>query len=144
MMKSVTYGLSFLFMIFAGCADSKSETQISGNAVVEDVELKPVIEFELTIQDMGAIEEGELVAIWFSYKNTGDAPLVIHDIKAGCGCTVPDWSKQPLEPGDTGTLKIIFNSAGKKGTQNLRITVLSNAMNQKEDLLLKAIVTSNQ
>ena len=143
MMKWVTYGLFFILTVFAGCADIKSEIQLSGNAGNTGMELKPVIEFEQNIQEMGVIKEGELVAAWFSYKNTGNAPLVIQDIKAGCGCTVPDWSEQPLEPGESGTLKIIFNSAGKKGTQNLRISVFSNAMNQKEDLLLKAIVNSN-
>lgn len=131
-------------MIIAGCTDNTGKTQISENTFSENHEPQPVIVFEQTIQDMGVIKEGELIAAWFSYKNNGNIPLVIHDIKAGCGCTVPDWSEQPLEPGASTTLKVIFNSAGKKGTQNLRISVFSNAVNQKEDLLLKAIVNSKQ
>jgi hypothetical protein len=79
---------------------------------------------------------------WFGYTNAGTAPLVIQEIKAGCGCTVPRWDNAPMAPGSSGTIRVVFDSNGKKGAQNILITVQSNAENPREKLYLKAIVES--
>ena len=67
---------------------------------------------------------------------------IVQDIKAGCGCTVPRWDKAPLAPGESGSIRVVFNSSGKSGSQNIRITVQTNARNPSEQLYLKAIVES--
>ena len=60
---------------------------------------------------------------------TGNAPLVIKQVDVTCGCTTPEWPKEPIAPGKSGTIKAVFNSAGKMGQQNKVITVQSNAVN---------------
>lgn len=100
----------------------------------------PVIVFEEHINDVGTIREGEKVIAWFDYANEGNGQLVINDIKAGCGCTVPEWDRKPLVSGDSGSVKVIFDSNGKRGMQMITITVSSNAENAKEKLTLKAQV----
>jgi len=144
MSNAFKYGWLYLGMLLgmflAGCASEGDKGSVNSASVIEDKHRGAVIDFETDIQDIGAISDGEHVAAWFTYKNTGHSPLIIQDIKAGCGCTVPSWSDQPLGAGESETIKIIFNSAGKKGTQNIRISVFSNAGNPNKDLYLKARV----
>ena len=96
--------------------------------------------FDTLLNNLGRIIEGEQVLCFYKYQNTGDQPLVIHSIKAGCGCTVPEWSEEPLKPGEKNDIKVLFNSSGKRGSQNIRITVSSNSRTPVSSLLLKAEV----
>ena len=57
---------------------------------------------------------------------TGDQPLMITNAKGSCGCTVPEWPKEPIMPGETGVIKVEFNSKGKKGVQSKRVTITAN------------------
>ena len=96
--------------------------------------------FERMVHDVGTLREGEQVVSYFPYRNTGEAPLIIENITSGCGCTVADWTSEPLPPGESRDLKIRFDSSGKTGVQRNRVTVLSNADNGKQVLTLKATV----
>lgn len=136
------YGLGFIVVLITGCLNEANDAKVNDGSLNSGSGKEPVIEFETAVNDLGAVCEGEQVAAWFTYKNTGNKPLVIQDIKAGCGCTVPRWNDQPLEAEESEVIKIIFNSAGKKGSQNIRISVFSNARNPKEVLYLKASVES--
>lgn len=88
------------------------------------------IEFSETTFDYGTITEGEKVEHIYKFKNTGKEPLVISNAKGSCGCTVPDWPKDPIAPGDAGEIKVVFNSKGKGSVegskQNKRVTVTAN------------------
>jgi hypothetical protein len=77
--------------------------------------------------DFGTIKQGDIVDHVFKFKNVGNKPLVISNIGVSCGCTVPDWSKEPVMPGKTGTLSAKFNSAGKMGMQTKVLTIESNS-----------------
>lgn len=101
----------------------------------------PVAVFGKTEHDFGTINEGQVVEYTFSLKNTGAAPMVIQDAKPSCGCTVPDWTKQPIPPGGTGFVKAKFDSNGKPGIQNKTITVLANTYPKQTVLRFKAMVT---
>jgi hypothetical protein len=101
------------------------------------------ISFDTLVKDLGTIREGERIIAYYDYSNTGDAPLIITGIKAGCGCTVPEWKKDPLAPGDSENFKVVFDSRGKSGLQDIRITVRSNAINSALDLRLKSSVETN-
>lgn len=96
--------------------------------------------FDTLVNDLGDVREGEQVLSYFRYKNIGGQPLVIHSIKAGCGCTAPQWSEKPLQAGERDAIKVLFNSSGKRGSQNIRITVTSNSGNPVSSLVLKAVV----
>ncbi|WP_201978234.1 DUF1573 domain-containing protein [Hymenobacter rubidus] len=87
----------------------------------------PAITFEEVKYDFGSVVQGGTVDHTFKFKNTGTAPLVISNIGVSCGCTTPEWTKDPVMPGKTGTIAAHFNSAGKMGMQNKVLTIESNA-----------------
>ena len=77
--------------------------------------------------NFGNIIEGEKVEHSYIFKNTGTNPLVVFEAHASCGCTVPEKPEKPILPGETGYLKVVFNSAGKHGHNEKDINVSSNA-----------------
>ena len=77
--------------------------------------------------DFGSIKQGDIVDHVFKFKNTGTQPLVISNVQASCGCTIPDWTKEPVAPGKMGMISAKFNSAGKMGMQTKVLTIESNA-----------------
>jgi hypothetical protein len=87
----------------------------------------PVITFEESSKDFGDITQGEKVENVFTFENTGNAPLIISNVAATCGCTVPSWPKEPIAPAKKGEIKVSFNSAGKMGKQNSVVRIYSNA-----------------
>ena len=77
-------------------------------------------------KDFGKIKEGENLEVSFRFKNVGDKPLVISNVSASCGCTVPETPKKPYAPGETGVIKASFNSTGKVGAQSKQVNVFAN------------------
>src|SRR5258708_18893302 len=100
----------------------------------------PVIEFDKTSYDFGAIKEGQKVSHTYQVKNTGAAPLIIQNAQPSCGCTVPDWTKTPIPAGGTGYVKAEFDSKGKTGIQDKTITVTANTWPKVTMLRFKAQV----
>lgn len=86
----------------------------------------PVISFEETEYEFGEINQGDKVNHTFKFTNTGKKPLVLSNVTTTCGCTAPDWPKEPIAPGKEGEIKVVFNSAGKLGMQNKAITIYAN------------------
>ena len=136
--------LFVLTLLVAACGSSTTGKEISGNGnqINNNPENMPVIEFIRNVHDFGKITEGEIVGITFIFRNTGKSNLVIHEASASCGCTVPRWDKEPVSPGDEGTLEVVFDSSGRTGSQNKSITVRSNAKNAIIILNIKAEVVS--
>jgi len=88
------------------------------------------IEFEKLSHDFGTIKEDDgVVSYSFRFKNTGDAPLIINNVKASCGCTTPEWTHKPLIPGSEGLIKVNFNPRRRPGNFTKTISVYSNAGN---------------
>ncbi|MFC4873763.1 DUF1573 domain-containing protein [Negadavirga shengliensis] len=87
----------------------------------------PVISFEASSKDFGDITQGDKVEHVFKFENTGKSPLIISNVAATCGCTVPSWPKDPIAPGEKGEIKVTFNSTGKMGKQNSVVRIYSNA-----------------
>jgi hypothetical protein len=77
----------------------------------------------------------------YSFKNTGAAPLIIQSAQGSCGCTVPDWTKEPIAVGATGFVKAKFDSSGKPNIQNKTVTVTANTWPKQTVLRFKAMVT---
>lgn len=84
------------------------------------------IEFDTLFHDFGRIEQGEKVTHYFTYKNTGDNPLIVTQVQPSCGCTVPDWTQDPVKPGEEGKVQVLFNSTGREGKQHKSVTVVAN------------------
>ncbi len=98
------------------------------------------IEFKISSFDLGNIFQGDSAVQVFEFSNVGTTPLLIHNVIATCGCTSPDWSKNPVLPGEKGSITIIFDSDNKIGRQNKIITVRSNAINSDFHLRISAMV----
>jgi uncharacterized protein (DUF58 family) len=96
----------------------------------------PVISFKEKSIDFGDIVQGAKVEHTFVLTNTGTAPLVISNVAATCGCTVPNWPKEPVAPGKSAEIKVSFNSTGKMGKQNSVVRIYSNATEPIEKVSL--------
>ena len=101
----------------------------------------PLAIYETTDHDFGTVNEGQKVTHIYKVKNTGEAPLIIQSAQPSCGCTVPDWSKDPIPVGGTGFVKAEFDSSGKPGINNKTITVTANTWPKTTTLRFKAMVT---
>lgn len=101
----------------------------------------PAFTFNTTDHDFGTINEGQVVEYTYQFKNTGQAPLIIQNAQGSCGCTVPEWSKEPIPVGGTGFVKAKFDSNGKPNIQNKTVTVTANTWPKQTVLRFKAMVT---
>ncbi|NBL65312.1 DUF1573 domain-containing protein [Flavobacterium sp. NST-5] len=97
----------------------------------------PKIEFKQEIIDYGTVSRDDSGVRIFEFTNVGDAPLVISDVKSSCGCTVPKRPTEPVEPGKTGQIEVKYNM--NPGTINKTITVMSNAVNKTDGVVLLKI-----
>ncbi|SET00432.1 DUF1573 domain-containing protein [Hymenobacter actinosclerus] len=88
----------------------------------------PQIQFEESKYEFGAVPTGAVVDHTFKFKNVGTQPLVISNIGVTCGCTTPEWTREPIMPGRSGTVVAKFNTAGKYGMQNKVLTIESNSV----------------
>ncbi|MDO5986422.1 DUF1573 domain-containing protein [Flavivirga amylovorans] len=145
-MKKIILGLSALCLIaFTSCKENaakKIDEKNVAEAAVRDASASkfPIIEFEEKEHDFGEIEAKTKVSTVFKYKNAGDAPLVITDIKSTCGCTVPqDWSREPLQPGESGQFSVQFNGSGSNKVSKT-ITVTANTEKGSETVKITAFV----
>ncbi len=146
-MKKIILGLSTLCLVaFTSCKQDNAakkieESNLAAAAARDAVASKfPVLEFEKKEHDFGEIEKGTKVETVFSYKNTGEAPLVITDIKSSCGCTIPkDWSREPLAAGGSGKFTVKFNGSGTNKITKT-ITVTANTEKGSEIVKITAFV----
>ncbi|RQO31072.1 hypothetical protein DBR32_10225 [Taibaiella sp. KBW10] len=101
---------------------------------------KTTVRFDKDTFNFGTIKDGDVVEHTYKFKNTGANPLIIDDVIATCGCTIPSYTKTPVPPGQNGEIKISFNSKGKAGNVDKAITVISNAEQDRIPLKFKALV----
>ena len=97
------------------------------------------IEFESQTIDYGTINKGSDGVRVFKFKNTGNAPLIISDVKSSCGCTVPKKPTAPIMPGKSGEIEVKYDT-NRVNTIRKTITVTSNAENQIVALKIKGTV----
>lgn len=100
----------------------------------------PVMEFEEKEHDFGTVEEGEVVEHTFTFTNAGDAPLIISDANASCGCTVPTYTEGAIEPGENGEMLVKFNTRGKPNQQMKAVRIVANTKSGRETIRIKAFV----
>jgi hypothetical protein len=92
------------------------------------------IEFAKETHDYGKIKNGADPYCSFEFKNTGDAPLIISDAKGSCGCTVPEWPKEPIAPGAKAIIKVRYDTK-REGVISKNVTIMSNAVNAPEKVI---------
>lgn len=104
------------------------------------------IKFDQTTHDFGTFSEKDpIVTCVFTFTNIGDAPLVIHQAVASCGCTVPQYTKEPVLPGKQGTIKVTYNGRGRyPGHFRKSITLRSNARKEMMRLYIEGDMTASE
>lgn len=112
-----------VFVIFGAIAQEAATVEASASGAV--------ITFQEDKFDFGDIYQGDKVEHTFKFENTGTEALIITNVQTTCGCTAPNWPRDPVAPGQEGEIKVVFNSAGKMGVQNKIITIVSNATNPR-------------
>ena len=99
--------------------------------------------FDKLVHDYGTIEKGGDGNSVFTFTNKGQKPLVLSNVRASCGCTVPQWPREPIVPGEQGEIKVKYNTRST-GSFNKSITVSSNAANSMVRLRIKGKVIAPQ
>jgi hypothetical protein len=102
-----------------------------------------VIAFTETIHDYGTIALKGDGSCEFKFTNKGNSPLILSNVAASCGCTVPSWTREPVLPGNEGSIKVTYNTA-IAGNFTKSITVTSNAKNSPVILVIKGVVVAVQ
>jgi len=105
-----------------------------------DPDALPVIEFATDFHDFGKLMSGEKVTYSFKFTNKGKGLLLISKVSTSCGCTVSEFPKEPIKPGEGGTIDVSFDSEGRIGLQNKTITVFSNTQPPTNLLRIQASV----
>ncbi|HEY9256378.1 DUF1573 domain-containing protein [Chitinophaga sp.] len=117
-------------LLIAACNNSaKNNTSAAGaagNGQIKEDGQSSALTFEEKVHNFGEIVAGEKVEYSFKFTNTGSSPLLIEDAISSCGCTVPEWPKEPIKPGQSGYMKVIFDSHGKSGYTEKEISVKIN------------------
>lgn len=98
------------------------------------------MEFNETNHDFGEINQGDKVETFFTFKNTGVKDLVIVKAIGSCGCTVPEYPKTPIKPGEEGKVKVSFNSTGKTGKQMKTVSITANTKKGTEVITIQASI----
>lgn len=101
----------------------------------------PQMSFDKDMHDFGKISEGEKVTYSFRFKNTGNGDLIIQTATGSCGCTVPEFPQKPIKAGETGFIKVQFNSEGRAGIQEKQVTIVANTIPNTLTLKIKAEVS---
>ncbi len=100
---------------------------VVGLASAQDNKRVPKATFDKTVHDFGKIKESDKTATTtFKIKNEGTAPLIIQRAHASCGCTQPDYTKEPILPGKEGTISVTYSTTGRIGVFDKNITIFSN------------------
>lgn len=135
------------FSLFS-CKDNASNKIETENVVAaeqrdENMNAFPVMSFDEKEFDFGEIVQGTHVDHLFTFTNSGNAPLVITNARSSCGCTVPEYTREPVAPGEKGELLVKFDGSGR-GTVNKTITLSTNTEGVNETLRIKATVNPKQ
>jgi hypothetical protein len=119
-MKKIIASVLFVMATFImGC----SQTASSGD---ESKAFGPTIEFKDTEHDFGTIQQGGDGAYSFIFTNTGTDPLILSNVRSSCGCTIPEWPREPINAGQSASILVKYDTK-RIGAFNKTISVYSNA-----------------
>ena len=152
--------LGLIYLLTASCNSPKETNEknaLSGKLSTELIERPTSVnsdshslhslgymQFEDTLHNFGRIHEGEILAYEFSFVNSGNKDLLISEAKASCGCTVPEYPHQPIRKGEQGSVKVTFNSQGKRGYNEKSVILYTNGNPSSYTLYIQAEVGDAQ
>jgi len=135
------------FISFISCSNNTDDKNIDSSSVDNSQTANgktngnlPEIKFTEEIFDFGKMTQGERVTHAFHFKNIGSKNLIISGANGSCGCTIPEWPKEPIKAGDEGKIDVLFNSEGKSGLQEKTVTLVTNCEPATRIIKIKAEV----
>jgi hypothetical protein len=144
-MRTIIFSL-VLIVALAACGGKKGQNGMDPNLINNpasannpniDKSKLPVITLDKTEHNFGTITAGEKVSYSFKFRNTGKSDLVIANVIASCGCTVPSFPKEPIAPGETEFINVQFDSKGRNGNFTKDITIYANTIPNSMQLIIK-------
>lgn len=133
----------YLSMILAFSVMSTFSVQAQETAPKADNPNAPEITFEKEMHDYGTIKMGADGGCEFKFKNTGKEPLIISAAKGSCGCTVPTYPKEPIMTGQTGVIKVHYDTK-RVGSFTKTVTITSNGKTENKTLTIKGVVEGSE
>lgn len=121
-------------------ADEKSTFDPINSTEQVDNGPKTTVQFASYDHDFGTINQDSENTHVFKFTNTGTEPLIIQSANGSCGCTVPDYPKEPIAPGSTGEIKVVYKPGKQKDAQNKTVTVIANTEPKQTTLRISANV----
>lgn len=140
--------LAFATTILLSCSNNSNENGNLPSDIVNNPKSAgennytgvPAISFKNKVHDFGRVIEGEKITYAFKFTNSGEGNLVITNVSSSCGCTVPEFTTDPVKPGTSGNIKVTFDSKNRRGFQNKTVTVVTNTQPNTTVLRIKAQV----
>lgn len=140
----LTATLLILFTLITSCHQSSSTLPIKEikmtpltNSSEQEPNSFPVFNFVDTLYDFGIVNQGTIVEHDFKFKNVGKKPLLIKDVKPSCGCTVADFSRDTIKPGDSGNIHVYINTKENPEYKTGVIGIIANTSPEKTELYIK-------
>lgn len=165
-MKNTLYIFSLLFTVLMACNSGNKALREDARASLEGADISEVMpelgdadlnevkdvfagptttaDFGARVHEYGTVVSGDVVRHTFVIKNTGKEQLVLSNVKPSCGCTTPEWSRDPIPPGGEGKIDVEFKTAGKSGQQIKTVTVTANTDPAQTVLTLKGKVNKSE
>jgi hypothetical protein len=144
-MKTLKILVILSLAILVSCTGNKSQVPASvvnvpNSASGATSEGLPKFEFKTMEHDFGKVIQGERVGFAFKFKNVGEADLVIANISTTCGCTVSEYPKTPVKPGEENVINVTFDSGGKEGFQHKVLTIAANTQPAITEISISALI----
>ena len=142
-MKKTSFFIAAVALLTIAIASQPRLVQATALLSMTEAEKQAEIQFDSLRIDLGTFSEKEAVqSCTFTFTNVGDAPLILNQAFASCGCTVPTYTKDPVKPGEKGKIDVTYNGKGKfTGHFSKTITVRSNAKNEIVRLTIEGTMT---
>ena len=134
-MKKIILSVTFIFAVAFYAMSQAADVKVEAGSPTSMAKFK----WEMTTHNFGKIPQGKPVTVDFTFTNDGKTPLVISNVRGSCGCTVTQYSKEPIAPGKAGFVKATFNAAAM-GAFNKSVRVTANVEGGNETLFIKGEV----
>ena len=127
-MKKMMIGLCILCTLFScDIRNNGKETDVQLSKTNQHFNDTTTVQMIDSVYNFGKVTDGENVVFSYRFRNTGNKALIVSSASDSCGCTVPEKPEEPIQPGETGFLKVVFNSKGRVGPVHKEVNVVSNA-----------------
>ncbi len=138
-MKIKLLFIGLVLYTFSGFAQEKKTPTVGAVKSAAAPASTAEITFSKDLHDFGTISKGDNGSTEFTFKNTGKEPLIIANAQGSCGCTVPQWPKEPIAPGATSSIKVTYDTK-RVGAFTKTVTITSNAQTSSKIITIKGVV----